>query len=149
MKNKALDLWFNIIHHGEDTDFRNQYLGFIKEEIKEIEIELNKLTTIPTGKYDLKDLRKEMMDVLVVIQGWYHKAGLSLEEDMNKVCASNFSKIYENQQEALDDFKNVQEKYKVKCFIKPTIVDDKVYYTIRRTEDGKILKPSKYKEAEL
>lgn len=149
MKNKQLDLWFDIIHHGEDnTKLNNQYLGFIREECKELLLELEgygKNNWIP----DKKALRKEMIDVIVVIQGWYHKAGLSLEEDMNKVCASNFSKIYEDQQEAFDDFKNVQEKYKVKCFIKPTVIDDKVYYTIRRTEDGKILKPTKYKKADI
>lgn len=148
MKNKALDLWFDIIHHGEEKEINNQYLGLIEEETKEL---LSEINVFRKGNWVADDiaLRKEMVDAIVVIQGWYHKAGLSLEDDMNAVCESNMSKIYLTQEEAFDDFKNVQEKYKIKCFIKPIIIGNNVYYTIRRTKDGKILKPSKYKKAEL
>jgi len=109
-------------------------LSLIKEELKELEEELDKCD-------NLYNTGKELADVLFTVHGLATSLGINSQACLLEVSESNLSKYTLDKDLATQSVKLLnQENEKGYCSLGQT----GHYYFVRRNSDGKVLKPISY-----
>jgi len=97
------------------------------------------------------NLLKEACDVIVTIFGLIdllEKSGYDFEAAMECVNDNNLSKMLDDEEDAQDTAK-YHKASGVDCYVESKDIDGCKYYFVRRSADGKLLKPVDYKKADV
>lgn len=109
-------------------------LKLIKEELEELEVELEK-------QESLYDTAKEIADVLFTVHGLATSLGIHSQECLREVSESNLSK-YSLDKDVIRQSVVELNKENGHSFCSLSKTD--YYYFVRRNSDGKVLKPVSY-----
>lgn len=121
--------------------------NLIKEELQETldAIANRDLVEVLDGTLDVFVTNSGLMDIL-------SKAKISVMVAGNDVCNNNLSKMTQNPALAKKTVEEYDAQH-VPCYVERKIVMDGIYprewYTVRRVEDGKIMKPYGYQRVSL
>lgn len=141
MSNKRVTR-FNVIcgntpSMGTSLEYINQVknqISRIYEEAKELyEASLEEdFVEILDGYLDVKYTNEYLDDLLIA-------GGFDTRKAWEEVCNNNDSKFTNSYSYALDSLEHLEEKG-VDCWIEETVYEGEIYYTVRRKEDGKVMK---------
>lgn len=124
-----------------------QQIKVVVEEVKEMEaaVAARDLVEVLDGTVDVFVTNSGVMDIL-------QKSGVSVYGAGYEVCANNLTKMTQNPALAKQTVVMYDEQH-VPTYIERKIVMDGIYprewYTVRRVEDNKIMKPFGYQRVSL
>ena len=123
------------------------YLSLIDEEYNEVAQAVLLFTSTRTDT-SYQELLKELADLIVVTTGAIHCLGQSATKVLEEVNDSNYSKfpIFKNYDAAKAEGESVKKKYGLNYL---DVELTNTGRTVFKREDGKILKPSSYREADM
>lgn len=99
------------------------------------------MTEVADGWADVKFLNEYMEDIL--------KAGeVRTDKIFDAVCTNNDSKFTTSYNYALDSVEHLKDNG-VDAYIEESVYEGEIYYTARRSEDGKVLKLKHHERVDL
>lgn len=100
---------------------------------------------------DMENVIKEWADVkytLVYMEQLLQAFGVDTSAAFEAVCENNNSKFTQSYVYAQESQEHLDSKG-VDCYVESTVYEGETYYTVRRSEDGKVLKLKHYESLDL
>jgi phosphoribosyl-ATP pyrophosphohydrolase len=125
-----------------EKDWKNQ-LGLVKEEFQEL--------IVATEDNNLEGIIDGLADVFVTYSKLLHLVklkGVDIDEALQLVCENNMTKIISDVDVAEQTMLHYQQQG-LACYVDKYEGGLGVYYTVKRLQDQKILKPLGFKSVDL